>query len=79
MAEKSQNRMNNFARPGVVDRGGSGLFRHFLALVICSDRQVQVSRCCQTEQVLQMHLARRRLNQVGAAYDVRDPLLRIVD
>ena len=55
------------------------LLGKLLAGRVDRDRQVQVGRCRLAEQMLQVDLALRRAQEVGAANDVGDALLGIVD
>src|SRR4051794_31646622 len=61
------------------DRFRSRLLRKLLAVHIDRDRTVRVERRRNPKQALQPDLTRGRLYEVGAAHDMRDALLRIVD
>ena len=63
----------------LIYRCGQRLFAQFFARLIHCDRQVQVLRNTQAKQTLQVYLARRGIQQVRAAHDMRDVLERIVD
>ena len=63
-----------------IDRTRAILLRQLAAVVVEHERQVQHSAGVgRSEQMLQKDLARRRIEQVGAAHDFGDPLRGIVD
>ena len=70
----------NNAAPGYVQltAGARVCLLSFSPRCVHRHRQVQVGRGGQAQQALQIDLARRRIEQVGAAHDVADPLLGIV-
>ncbi len=63
----------------VRQRGSARLLRQFLAGMIDRDRDVQIGRRRQAEEILQQNLARRGRQQVRAAHDVRYLLFAVVD
>jgi len=63
----------------VGERAGERLLGELLARRVDRDRHVQVRRRRAAERALQVDLARRRREQVGAAHDVGDLLRGVVD
>lgn len=62
-----------------VERLRQRLLAEFLPGEIRRDRQVGIARCGQVQPLLQVNLARRGIQQIGAAHNVRDALIRIVN
>ena len=66
-------------RIGGIHRERGQRFRQLAAVGIEHQRQVRITRRRQAERALQQDLARRGIEQVGAADDIGDPLRGIID
>lgn len=63
----------------LIDWSSQGLFAQLLPRLVHRDRQMQVLRNAQAEQMLQVYLARSGVQQVCTAHDVCDALECIVN
>jgi hypothetical protein len=74
----TQARREGRQRIGVVDRQRTLVLAELATLAIEREGKVRVTNARQAEQFLQQDLTRRRIDEIGAAHDVRDSLRRIV-
>ena len=79
LAEKAEGRKQGVGGRVGVDGTGEGLLRQLFAGGIGGHRQMGVARRGQAEQALQVNLASGGVEQVGAAHDVGDAGVGIVD
>jgi hypothetical protein len=78
-SQKAERLVEEFVPACEIQRGREGLLAEFLALLIDHEGYVAVVGRGQSQKVLEMDLARRRIQQVSASDDIGDALIRIVN